>query len=82
MRKDFAKKDKEMILREFILLKKLDLLEFENFWLDGELSLNDRTLFPKENSQEVWEIEFQNWLATKDLELEIHNKFDKDNKCK
>jgi hypothetical protein len=70
-----------MNLKEFILLKKLDLLEFENYWLEGELSLNDRILFNKENTIEVWEIEFQNWLATKDLELEIHNKFDKEHKC-
>lgn len=69
-----------MILREYILLKKLDLLEFENYWLDGQLDPVDRILFKKENTQEVWEIEFQNWLATKDLELEIHNKFDKKGK--
>lgn len=69
-----------MTLREFILLKKLDLLEFENFWLDGQLDEFDRTLFKKENTQEVWEIEFQNWLAMKELELEIHSKFDKENK--
>ncbi len=69
-----------MTLKEFILLRKLDLLEFENYWLDGELSPVNRNLYPKENSQEVWEIEFQNWLEMKEVENSVHNKFEKESK--